>query len=185
DVLTLTRAESGKLECNPETIDLESFCLNLIEDLEVSTNESHVLNFETQDPFTYAYLDERLLYSVLSNLLGNAIKYSAPGSKILLKLDGVNDRIRFQIQDEGIGISAEDQAKLFEPFYRGQNSTYATGTGLGLAVVKRCIELQGGTIAIDSKKDRGTTVTVELMRHVQILANQRSLSKHNRSIVIN
>lgn len=185
DVLTLTRAESGKLECNPETIDLESFCLNLIEDLEVSTKESHIINFETQDRYTYAYLDERLLYSVLSNLLGNAIKYSAQGSRILLRLSGTNARIYFQIQDEGIGISPEDQAKLFEPFYRGQNSSYATGTGLGLAVVKRCVELQGGAIAIDSQKDRGTTVTVELMRHTPILAVQRSLSKHNRSVAIN
>lgn len=184
DVLTLTRAESGKLECNPETIDLESFCLNLIEDLEVSTNESHVIEFQTQDKLTYAYLDERLLYSVLSNLLGNAIKYSAPGSKILLRLDGAVDRIRFRIQDEGIGISGEDQAKLFEPFYRGQNSSYAAGTGLGLAVVKKCIELQGGTIAFESQKDRGTTVTIELVRHTQILAVQRSLSKHYRSIAI-
>ncbi|BAU11016.1 chase sensor signal transduction histidine kinase [Leptolyngbya sp. NIES-3755] len=185
DVLTLTRAESGKLECNPETIDLESFCLNLIEDLEVSIHATHPIQFETQDKYTYAYLDEKLLYSVLSNLLGNAIKYSAQGSPILLKLDGTNDRVRFQVQDQGIGISAEDQAKLFEPFYRGQNSTYATGTGLGLAVVKKCLELQGGTISIESQPDRGTIVTIELMRHTPILAVQRSLSKHNRSVAIN
>ncbi|GAP95785.1 sensor histidine kinase [Leptolyngbya sp. NIES-2104] len=185
DVLTLTRAESGKLECNPETIDLESFCLNLIEDLEVSTNKSHIIQFETQDKYTYAYVDERLLYSVLSNLLGNAIKYSPAGSKILLKLDGTNYQIRFQIRDEGIGISPEDQAKLFEPFYRGQNSSYATGTGLGLAVVKRCVELQGGTIALESQKDQGTIATVHLMRQTPVLAVQRSLAKHNRSIAIN
>lgn len=185
DVLTLTRAESGKLECNPETIDLESFCLNLIEDLEVSTNKSHIIQFETQDKYTHAYVDERLLYSVLSNLLGNAIKYSPAGSNILLRLDGTNHQIRFQIRDEGIGISPEDQAKLFEPFYRGQNSSYATGTGLGLAVVKRCVELQGGTISIESQKDRGTIATVQLMRHTPVLMVQRSLSKHNRSVAIN
>ncbi|MBW4444223.1 MAG: CHASE3 domain-containing protein [Plectolyngbya sp. WJT66-NPBG17] len=188
DVLTLTRAESGKLECNPETIDLESFCLNLVEDLEVSTNAGHVIQFQTQDEFTHAYLDERLLYSILSNLLSNAIKYSAPRSRVLLKLSGTTDRIRFQVQDEGVGISVEDQAKLFEPFYRGQNSSYAAGTGLGLSVVKKCVGVQNGTIAIQSQKEQGTIVTVELMRHTPVLLIQRSmkaLTENNRPISIN
>jgi signal transduction histidine kinase len=177
DVLTLTRADTGKLECNPEIIDLESFCLNLVEDFEVSTN--HVIQFQSQDEFTHAYLDERLLYSILSNLLSNAIRYSAPGSKILLLLDGMVDRIRLQVRDEGIGIPLEDQSRLCEPFYRGQNSTHAAGTGLGLAVVKKCVDLQNGVMKIQSERGRGTTVTIELIRHTPLL------SKHNSSVSIN
>lgn len=176
DVLTLTRADTGKLECNPEMIDLEAFCLNLIEDFEVSTN--HIIQFQSQNEFTHAYLDERLLYSILSNLLSNAIRYSAPGSKILLLLDGMVDRIRFQVRDEGIGIPLEDQSRLCEPFYRGQNSTHAAGTGLGLAVVKKCVDLQNGVMRIQSERGRGTTVTIELIRHTP-------LTKHNSSISIN
>lgn len=188
DVLTLTRAESGKLECDPETIDLESFCLNLVGDLEVSTNASHVILFQTHGELTHAYLDERLLYSVLSNLLSNAIKYSTPGSKVLLKLNGTQERIKFQVQDEGIGIAIEDQAKLFEPFYRGQNSSYAAGTGLGLSVVKKCVEVQNGTIAVQSQKKQGTIVTVEFLRDAPMSSIQRSRKaspKNNRSISIN
>lgn len=177
DVLTLTRADTGKLECNPETIDLEAFCLNLIEDFKIST--SHVIQFQTQDKFTHAYLDERLLYSILSNLLSNAIRYSASGSKISLLLDGTIDRIRFQVQDEGIGIPLEDRSKLCEPFYRGQNSSYAAGTGLGLAVVKKCVDLQNGVMKIQSEKGKGTTVMIELPRRTPVL------SKHNRTISVN
>lgn len=181
DVLTLTRAESGKLECNPEEIDLESFCLNLVEDFEISTTGSHFIEFQAEQQFTHANLDERLLYLTLSNLLSNAIKYSSPSSKVLLRLDSTIDRIRFQVQDEGIGIPAEDQTKLFEPFYRGQNSGYAAGTGLGLSVVKKCVDLQGGLLSIQSEKERGTIVTVEFLRY----RAERSLSENNRSISIN
>ncbi|MCU0549388.1 MAG: ATP-binding protein [Leptolyngbya sp. Prado105] len=174
DVLTLTRADAGKLECNPEAIDLEAFCLNLVEDFEISTE--HVIHFQTQDELTHACLDERLLYSILSNLIANAIKYSAPGSKVLLLLEGTSDRVRFQVRDQGIGISLEDQSKLGEPFFRGQNSSYATGTGLGLAVVKKCVDLQNGVMTIQSEKDRGTIVRIEFDRHV--------LPKNNRAIAV-
>ncbi|MBD1842928.1 CHASE3 domain-containing protein [Cyanobacteria bacterium FACHB-63] len=180
DVLTLTRAESGKLECNPEAIDLESFCLNLVEDFEISAAGSHVIEFQAEQQVTHVSLDERLLYLALSNLLSNAIKYSTPGSKVLLRLESTIDRIRFQVQDEGVGIPMEDQTKLFEPFYRGQNSSYAAGTGLGLSVVKKCVDVQGGLISIQSWKEGGTIVTVEFLLN----GFDRSLSENNRSISI-
>lgn len=180
DVLTLTRAESGKLECNPEAIDLESFCLNLVEDFEISTAGSHIIEFQTEQKITRANLDERLLYLTLSNLLSNAIKYSEPGSRILLRLNSTTEHIRFQVQDEGIGIPIDDQSKLFEPFYRGQNSNHAAGTGLGLSVVKKCVDLQNGLISIQSRKEQGTIVTVEFMRREL----ERSLSENNRPISI-
>lgn len=180
DVLTLTRADAGKLECNPETIDLEAFCLNLVEDFEISTN--HVIHFQTQGKCTHADLDERLLYSILSNLLANAIKYSEPGSSVLLLLDGTSDRIRFQVKDQGIGIPLEDQPRICEPFYRGQNLNYAAGTGLGLSVVKKCVELQQGVMTIESEKGQGTTVTIELARHL-LTKDNRSISVHQNAIL--
>jgi signal transduction histidine kinase len=180
DVLTLTRADAGKLECNPETIDLEAFCLNLVEDFEISTN--HVIHFQTQGKCTHADLDERLLYSILSNLLANAIKYSEPGSSVLLLLDGTRDRIRFHVKDQGIGIPVEDQSRICEPFYRGQNLNYTAGTGLGLAVVKKCVELQQGVMTIESKKGQGTTVTIELAQHL-LTKDNRSISIHQNAIL--
>lgn len=164
DILMLTRAEAGKLECHPESLDLESFCLNLIEDFESSYATTHVLQFISECSYPHAELDERLLYSALSNLLSNAIKYSPASSKVQLILNCTPEQIIFQIKDEGIGISAADQQKLYEPFYRGQNAVHIAGTGLGLAVVKKCVDLQQGDIAVDSREGKGTTVTVKFAR---------------------
>jgi signal transduction histidine kinase len=160
DILTLTRAEAGKLECKPETLDLEAFCLNLIEDFQALESVNHSLIFLSDGQVTHADLDERLLYSTLSNLISNAIKYSPANSTVQLRLSRISDSVIFQIHDEGAGIALEDQPSLFEPFYRGQNATAIAGTGLGLAVVKKCVDLQGGTIEVESENGKGTTFTV-------------------------
>jgi signal transduction histidine kinase len=164
DILMLTRAEVGKLECRAEPLDLESFCLNLIEDFESSHATMHVLEFTNECKYPRANLDERLLYSTLSNLLSNAIKYSPAGSSVHLILKCTPKQIIFQVEDQGIGISVTDQRNLYEPFYRGRNAVHIAGTGLGLAVVKKCIELQQGEIIVDSREGKGTTVTIRLPR---------------------
>jgi signal transduction histidine kinase len=165
DILTLTRAEAGKLDCNLDDVDLESFCLNLVEDFEFSSPANHQIYFISECYFPYACLDERLLYSILSNLLSNAIKYSPDRSKVQLILTCDATTVTFQVKDEGIGISVEDQNQLFDPFYRGQNSTQIAGTGLGLAVVKKCVDLHQGEITIESQLGVGTTFKVTLPRH--------------------
>lgn len=162
DVLMLTRAEAGKLECKPESLDLEAFCLNLIEDINCSNRSSHIIRFISNCVITRVYLDERLIYSILGNLLLNSIKYSSAGSEIDLILSCTEQTVTFQVRDQGFGISQADQNKIFDLFYRGENSVQAPGTGLGLAVVKKCIDLQHGEISIDSELDRGTTFTVKL-----------------------
>jgi signal transduction histidine kinase len=166
-LLMLTRADAGKLECNPEAVDLEAFCLNLMEDFEASYGKTHSLEFMSDCSDPHAYLDERLLYSTLSNLLTNAFKYSPPQTLVRLILRGTTEQLVFQIQDQGMGISIADQQKLYEPFYRGQNVSNVSGTGLGLAVVKRCVDLQQGEVMVDSREGKGTTVTVRLPRCLQ------------------
>jgi signal transduction histidine kinase len=164
DILMLTRAEAGKLECNPMMLDLESFCLNLVEDLESSNTSNHHILFSSECCYHHADLDERLLYSILSNLLSNAMKYSPEQSKVELVLRCLSDVVIFQVKDEGCGISIEDQPQLYDPFYRGQGATQIAGTGLGLAVVKKCVDLQHGEISIESQPDIGTTFTVKFPR---------------------
>ena len=164
DILTLTRAEAGKLECNPDNLDLEDFCLNLVEDFELSNTSNHAIYFMSECCYAHACLDERLLYSILSNLLSNAIKYSSDGSKVQLALTCTSETVIFHVRDEGIGISVDDENHLFDPFYRGQNSSQIAGTGLGLAVVKRCVDLHRGEIAIESQVGVGTTFRVTLPR---------------------
>lgn len=168
DILTLTRAEAGKLEFNPESIDLEAFCLNLIEEIQLSSQTAnqtgHTIEFSSQGTSAHALLDEKLLYSILSNLLANAIKYSAPENPIQFMLKSEPEATTFVIQDHGIGIDLVDQQQLYEPFYRGQNARDRSGTGLGLAVVKKGVEMHGGEITVQSELNGGTTFTVRIPR---------------------
>ncbi len=162
DILTLTRAEAGKLEYQPENVELVSFCLNLIEDFRLDPKFSHEVQFTNHATVVNAFLDEKLMYSILGNLLANSIKYSAAGSGIWFLMGGDRDNLMFTIKDEGIGISEADRVYLFEPFYRGKNIRSTAGTGLGLAVVKKCVDLHGGEISVDSREGEGTTFVVRI-----------------------
>lgn len=162
DLLTINRAESGKLEFNPHPIDLEQFCHRLVEELQLNVNSKNQITFVTQGQCPKVSLDEKLLRSILINLLSNAIKYSPQGGEVHLALMCEREEAVFQIQDSGIGIPKEDQEHLFELFYRGKNIENISGTGLGLSVVKKCLELQGGKIYLDSEVGVGTTVTITI-----------------------
>ncbi|MBD2776142.1 hybrid sensor histidine kinase/response regulator [Iningainema tapete] len=162
DVLTLGQAESGKLECNPAPMDIVSFCTEMIEALQLSTTEQYQIRFVRLGNCSIAYLDEKLLWHLLNNLLSNAIKYSPKGGVVSLTLFWEEDTICFQVQDWGIGIPKESQAKLFEPFQRAGNVGHIQGTGLGLAIVKQCVELHKGTISFESAINQGSTFVVKL-----------------------
>ncbi|GEM_PF-651105 len=162
DVLTLARADAGKLEYNPSQVEIQTFCLNLIEDFHLLNEPQHAIKFSQQGDRTHAWMDARLMYSVLSNLLSNAIKYSPPSSTITFTLITAVEAIAFRVKDEGIGIAKEDLAELYNPFVRGKNAQRAIGTGLGLTVVKKCLDLHQGQISVESELGIGTTFTVSI-----------------------
>lgn len=162
DILTINRAEAGKLEFDPQPLNVPQFCRQLLEEIQLSAGHQYGLKFICSQDSAWVNLDEKLLRSILSNLLSNAIKYSPIGSDVQLRLRVEPQEIIFEISDRGIGISPEDRDKLFEPFQRGQNVGNIPGTGLGLVVTKKCVELQGGTLEVDSQLNLGTTLTVIL-----------------------
>ncbi len=162
DILLLTRAEAGKLELNPESINLPEFCVQLIEEVKFNSQAQQRITFSCEGSLEAVQLDEKLLRSLLMSLLTNAIKYSSPESEIQLRLRPESSHVEFQIQDQGIGISTADQQHLFESFHRGENATAISGAGLGLAVVRKCLELQQGEIELQSQLGLGTTVTIRL-----------------------
>lgn len=162
DILTLTRAEAGELDYKPQLINVENFCLNLLEDVQMFSCTTHIIKFIKHGLCFRASLDEKLLYSILSNLLLNAIKYSSPGGNIYLVLNSQADATIFQVIDEGIGISPEEQERLYEPYYRSQNVEGIVGTGLGLPIVKKCVDRHQGEISVDSIVGVGTTFTVKI-----------------------
>ena len=182
DILVVGEAESGKFEFNPRPIDLVQFCRNLVEELQLSTKNKCAIAFTYQTnstptpqdsdqeetrqidnlPCGFPLLDEKLLRRILGNLLSNAIKYSPTGSAVQFHLTCFDDTAIFQIQDQGIGIPAQDLAHLFEPFHRANNVGSIQGTGLGLAIVKQGVDLHGGEITVASVVGEGTTFTVTL-----------------------
>lgn len=162
DMLTLSRAEAGKLEFSPEIVELEPFCWQIFEQVDLKP-EQH-LKLDLAPALAKAYLDKNLLHSVLTNLLSNAAKYSPEGAPISLIVSGDAQSIRFQVIDNGIGIPTAAQDQIFEAFYRGNNVGTVPGTGLGLAVVKTCVDLHGGSLEVCSASNQGTHMTVSLPR---------------------
>jgi signal transduction histidine kinase len=162
DVLTVARADAGKLEFNPKWIEIQTFCLNLIEDFQVLHPSNQSLSFTHKGDQIYAYVDEKLLYSILNNLLSNAAKFSHPNSTIYFEVTSEADFLRFQVKDEGIGIPDDECSEIYAPFYRGSNVSETKGTGLGLSVVQHCLNMHGGVLSISSDIDVGTIVTVTI-----------------------
>ena len=161
DLLLVSQAETGKLKFQPGLLDLEKFCHQIVEEMQATADKEHTITFTAQG-HTSACLDEKLLRPVLTNLLSNAMKYSPSGSNIEFDLICENGVGIIEIKDSGIGISPADQAKLFTSFYRGSNVGRIEGIGLGLSIVKQCVDLHGGNIAIESEVGVGTKVTVTL-----------------------
>ena len=162
DILTINRAETGKLEFNPKPLRLEKLCLHCVEEMQLSAGSEHQINFHCPQQGVRVDLDEKLMRSIMANLLSNAIKYSPQGGEVQVVLKFLSDSAQIQIRDQGIGIPPDCLKQLFEPFHRGQNVRRIPGTGLGLVVVKKCVDLHHGQINLTSKIDVGTTVTVTL-----------------------
>ncbi len=160
EILTLGRADAGKLACNPAPLDLEVLCYSLLEEARLSASAGHVITFSRTGACPQANLDERLLRQILMNLLSNALKYSPAGGEVRLALACSPDQVEFQVQDQGLGIPPE--AQIFSPFYRAANVDTIRGTGLGLTIAKRAVELHGGTIQYTSVVGAGSTFVVTL-----------------------
>lgn len=162
DVLVLSKADVGKIEFNPQPIDLVAFCNSLVEEFQLNTKRDQRVEFEVHGNPPNSLADEKILRQILSNLLSNAIKYSPENTVVQFNVNFSDDEATFCIQDQGIGIPEADQKHLFESFHRATNVGQIQGTGLGLAIVKKSVELHQGTIAFESVAEQGTTFIIKL-----------------------
>ena len=170
DILIIGKAEAGKLEYNPASLDLEKFCSALVEELKLNDTNQHTITFQVgngesqigSEKIDLPCLDEKLLRQILENLLSNALKYSPSNTSVIFTLNYHQNQAIFQIRDQGIGIPSQDKSLLFETFHRATNVGTIAGTGLGLAIVKKCVDLHKGRIAVESEVGLGTTFTVTL-----------------------
>jgi signal transduction histidine kinase len=108
------------------------------------------------------FLDAELIQQILDRLLSNAVTYSPEGATVSVTLHCERDHSRISIHNDGTYIPPEQQAKLFEPFYRLEGTARIPGTGLGLAIVKQVVDRHGGALTLESSADRGTTFSVTL-----------------------
>ncbi|MEH2078779.1 MAG: scytonemin biosynthesis sensor histidine kinase [Nostoc sp.] len=161
DILFFSKAESAKINCDPKPLELVQFCNDLVAQMQMRISQNSI-HFITEDKSLTACIDKKLLEPILNNLLDNAIKYSPSQIAIELKLYCKNEKLIFQVKDKGIGISAVDQQRIFEPFYRGSNIDHIPGTGIGLSILKTLVDLHHGQVSVESQICVGTTFTVIL-----------------------
>jgi PAS domain S-box-containing protein len=151
DILTINRAETGKLEFNPKPLRLEKLCCHCVEEIQLSAGNKHQILFHCPHQGVRVSLDEKLMRSIMANLLSNAIKYSPEGGEVEVSLEFFAHQVQLQISDRGIGIPENYLTQLFEPFHRAQNVRRIPGTGLGLLIVKKFVELHQGQIELTSE----------------------------------
>ena len=170
EVLLLGMVEAGKMDFKPAPADLPAFCRHLIDELRSATDGKCPVEFMADAIPEESFADKRLLRHIFSNLLSNAAKYSPEKSPIAFTIQREGPEAVCRVRDRGLGIPPEDVKWLFNAFHRGRNVGHMPGTGLGLTIVKRCVELHQGKIEIESAVNHGTTVTVRLpvFRELQI-----------------
>ena len=162
DFLSLGKLEEGRIRAEMGQFKVGEFLEEVVEDMRSLAKPGQQIHFDCPDDYNFIS-DKRLLRNILINLLGNASKFSAADANIWLTVRREpGTALVLSVRDEGIGISAEDQQHLFSSFFRGANALNIEGTGLGLHIVRRYIELLGGTLRLESVLDKGTTITVEL-----------------------
>lgn len=159
DFLSLDKLEQGKVQVVKEALDLHELSATIIEELNGMLKNGQVimLFYNGRKKINQ---DGKILRNVLLNLLSNAIKYSEENKVISLSIEVENSQVSMKVKDEGIGIPEEEQKNLFGKFYRAKNAIDIQGTGLGLNIVKRYIELLDGNIAFVSRPNEGTVFTV-------------------------
>ncbi|MEP7287870.1 MAG: PAS domain S-box protein [Chloroflexota bacterium] len=160
DVLTIGKGDAGLLVFKPEPLDLELFCKDLVEEIQLTASPGHRVIFSPVGQCDNIVADKHLLQRILINLLTNAVKYSPASGEVLFDVTCEPGSVIFRVRDGGLGIPEKDQARLFEAFHRAGNVGNIAGTGLGLAIVKRAVDVYGGTISFESQVGVGTTFTV-------------------------
>jgi signal transduction histidine kinase len=162
-ILLINKADAQMLEFQPERLDVVALCHAIVDEVEQQTGSPPPgvdRQFALAEP--WGDYDPKLLHHILGNLLSNAIKYSTGRGKVVFRTFREADKTVFEVQDQGIGIPASDLPELFEPFHRGSNVSDIKGTGLGLTIVKKSVEMHGGDISVQSEPGHGTCFRVTL-----------------------
>ncbi len=161
DVLSISKLEEGKIRVSPENMDIEDFTEQVMQELQAVAKRGQQVVYQHTGTKMVTQ-DKKILRIIFFNLVSNAIKFSPEAYPVEVTTKATSNQLDITIKDSGIGISAEDQEHLFERFFRGNNVTNIQGTGLGLNIVARYLEILGGEIHVSSKLNEGTTFIIQL-----------------------
>lgn len=160
DFLSLSKLEEGRVEINLSELNLDLLCREIIADTKQLLKSDQKIIHTIHGDDLHVIVDERILRNVIFNLMSNAIKYS--DKDIFCDIFIKEERFELVVKDQGIGIPMEDQKYLFTRFFRAGNVTNIQGTGLGLNIVKRYVEILGGTIRFESEHELGTSFFITI-----------------------
>lgn len=158
DFLSLSKLEEGHFQNQPEYFDLKELVTNTVDEIKMITKPNQAIIYEHKGE-TKVFLDMKSARNICINLLSNAIKYSE--KDIFINTEITKEKIKIKVKDQGIGIPQEEQEYLFTRFFRAKNATNIQGTGLGLNIVRKYLELMNGTITFESGLNEGTTFFIE------------------------
>lgn len=163
-ILDLTRVESGVLPIHKASKDLNKTVEAVLEEKSPMAHEKGIAIDADLEPLFAARYDEKLIRRVVANLVENAIKYSPADTKIHISTKEEGETLHLEVRDEGRGIAADEQERVFEKFYRSRetNTEQVRGAGLGLYLVRYFVELHGGTVTLESNVGAGSKFTVRL-----------------------
>ncbi len=159
DFLSLGKLDEGKVQSHSSEFDLEEFLNDLVDEATGLLKKGQHIDLKYRGG-KQIFSDKRLLKNIVINLITNAIKFSGENDSINLSANITEDEGMIKVSDNGIGIPEEDMEHMFSSFFRGANAINIQGTGLGLHIVKRFVELMNGRVEIDSELGKGTNVTI-------------------------
>ena len=161
DFLSIGKLEEGKVMVQWMPVDVVALIREVIDDLHVLCKDGQLIRLDHSVSELWV-IDKALLRNMMVNLISNAIKFSNENSVVEVQVEAVNGWLNLVVKDQGIGISDEDKRHLFERFFRGKNAQNIQGTGLGLNIITKYLELLNGTIHVDSELHVGTTFHIRI-----------------------
>jgi len=161
DFLSLGKLEAGRVNIEMAACGMNEFLEDLMEEMGLILKAGQVIQLKQNGPDEFI-TDKGLLKNIMLNILSNAIKFSPENSKIQMLVSNHEDNLLLSVEDHGIGISPEDQQHLFSSFFRGKNASNIQGTGLGLHIVRKYVDMLQGKITLRSELGKGTIINIEL-----------------------